>query len=259
MILKTDKTRKMESAIDIFKGTCELNAFEPVKIYRSGFIDEEANIPLKGKFYYILEDIDMCHMEAISFTHTTHELQEIINMGVKALYNMGIEDVKVVVDEQNREDTKYLMSDLETLEIPAEYGSVNTMGDKAAFAIFVSGRHVASGGITLGEYTYLSIDYYALEEFYNYKETGDVTDVIVCPKAKIVLSDAFIVATNLRDAGLKVEVDYSLGIDQLNSSTFLIEVDKKAMSKFRVKLIDRNTHEEQDIAINDLVEVLLYR
>ena len=261
MILNTSETKKMESFTDIFKGTCELNGFHIVKI--NGECDDEIGelreLDSKGKFYYIEDEEGKITFRAITFNTGIYNLGEMVNMAVKVLYNADLTETTVMFDENSKSVFEEIFDDVEALDIPCGFESLKGANKLSIrFEVRIDDKAVGGGYVCNGEYIEIYIDYDAVKENYRYREEEYEIDAYITPKSKEVLSDAFIIASNLKDAGLRVEIDYSMGEAQLGNSSFLIEMDEKSIGSYEVNLTDRKTHETKKVHIDNLVEELMF-
>ncbi len=262
MLVNAKETKKMESFIDVFKGTCELNGYEQVKV--DGEIDfkEIKENSSQGKVYYIIEDMccDEFKLRAANTNTDKYDIEEMFNMIVKTLYNAGMEGVKLVFDEEHKEFFEDFLEDLDALEIPYAFEKLtDTLEDAFTFDIRVNDETVGDGSIFKDEEIDFLLDYPLISVIYEYREDSYLYEntAVVVPKSKEVMSDAFIIATNLKDLGYKTAIDYSLGQKPLASSQYIVELDETLLKKYMVKLIDRDTHEEKEISIDDLAVSLI--
>lgn len=260
MILGTSETKKLESFTDIFKGTCELNGFNIIKI--NGECDNEIGelrkLDSKGKFYYIEDEEGKVTFRATTFDTGVYSLGEMVNMAIKVLFNADLTETTVMF-EKDVNVFEEIYDDLDALGIVCGFESLKGINKlQSRFEIRIDDQPVGGGCIYKDEYTEIYIYYDAVKEHYRYREEEYEIDAYITPKNKEVLSDAFIIASNLKDAGLRVEIDYSMGEAQLGNSAFWIELDEKSISSYEVSLTDRKTHETKKVNIDNLVEELMF-
>ncbi len=237
--------RKMESFLDIFKGTCELNNFNPCikepseasndKCYFGGLAADSKQIELKA----FIKDKDNLYRKA-----------EIINLAVKTLNNANIYDFSLNISS----DDKDLCELIELVDI--EFTSKKDTS--LSFDIVLDGKVLASYKET-ESFGILEFFYDNIEDAYSYDEV-DVLDVYIAPKSLTVLPDAFAIATNLKDAGFKVEVNYEMEKKDITAeiADFLISFDEKDIGDYKVKMKDLKTNETHDVMIDNIVEELSF-
>ncbi|MCI8497946.1 MAG: hypothetical protein HFG33_00895 [Bacilli bacterium] len=268
-------SKKLEYIIDIFKGTCELNNYENyylsimdgTNIRDSLYKVAKKELTDKGKYYFTGPYFD--DEEKFGFgiflkeKYNPYLFVECINLAMKFLYNLGIEGSKITLGKNaaSKISTEEVIDNLENLELPFEK-DVEIESDEyfdLSFSITVEGSPVIKGGLSLeNETIYAEIEYDDIEDLVEPKLTTYITDAYVLPKSEQVYSEALLIATDLRDSGFKVEVDYSLKNDKQIDAQFLITFDEKDIQKFRVKLIDLKTKEEKEVAINNLIEEISF-
>jgi len=268
MKLVGDEMRKFEYVVDVFKGTCELNNFEGIKVPSidedgcvcKDIVSEAMAIETKDTskiyFYGIQEgEEEMFVLGALADVKSTYSIVEMINMTVKFLMNLNVEEVTV---EVNGKDSEFIQETLEVVNIPVSLGKEET----TTFIVYVGEEKVAFGGLggALSDKVFMEMNYDAFADMVEYKHKQAPIDVYVAPTMEEVLDDAFIIGTDLRDAGLKVEVDYSLKqvtSENVNAS-LLITFDKEDIAKYQVKLIDMGTKEIKTVMIDNLIEELAF-
>lgn len=258
MILSTYEAKKLEAFTDIFKGTCELNGFDIVKVSGDYSLNELKSINPKGKVYYVDDEEGKVKLHAINFSVGTYDLAEMVNMVVRALYNADLMEVTVLFNEKAKETFEPIIEDLEMLEIPCGFAELKASKGDILFEVRIDDNVVGGGCVYKDEYIEIYIDYEQVKEYYEYREEDSEIDAYVIPASKDVLSDAFVISSNLKDAGLRVQVDYTMGEEQLGNSVFLIDLDAKLIASYKVKLTDRKTHEVRELSIDDLAEALLF-
>lgn len=276
MKLIGENIKKFEYVLDIFKGTCELNNYDCIKtpikedssLRTSNVLaclklsNEHENL---GKVYFygpVFASEESIELGAISFKkRSIYRAGEIINLAVKFINNIGIDEVKIklasILDEHYK---KELIENLMTLDIDIEEGDVeySDLDKICAFDILIEGQKVGHGG-GKEEYSYFKIDYQSLAQLCDHDVMVFPLDVFIKPESSRVLSDAFIIGSNLKDAGLKVEVDYDGDIEIKDlDANYLIEFSEKDIANYEVKLIDLKTKEEKTIKIDNLVEELAF-
>lgn len=268
---------KLEYALDIFKGTCELNVFN--KHYLPTYSDNEPRRSLievaskliedKGKFYFFgptyKNDETYSLGAIITSKNDLYSIIELINLSVKYLYNLGIEDVSVIFkegpnkfkfkDELKEElDSLYIVCDFEE-----ELDLIKDRDDNLGFDISIDGEVVAHGGVS-NKNIYVEFEYSKLEESFTYRSDENIYDAYILPKSEKVFTDALSIGVDLRDSGFKVEIDYDLkevDIDNIKSQ-YLITLDETDIKKYRVHLVDLGTKEEKEIMIDNLIEELSF-
>lgn len=261
-----EEMRKYEYILDVFKGTCELNNFEGIK---APAFDEDgcpcddvicevlAIKPETCKKVYFygpqMNEEETTLLGAIADKISPYSGVEMINMAVKFLFNLDVTEVMVSI---GGEDAKFVKENLEALDIPVE-----VVKDKdAIFKVLVDDKEIAFGGMIADDGVFMEMDYKNIADVVDYKNKALPLDVYVAPLAKEVLDDGFIIGSNLKDAGLKVEIDYSLKQvtkDDVDA-TFLVTFDKDDIANYQVKLVDMATKEIKTVGIDNLVEELAF-
>lgn len=258
MNLKGNEMRKFEYILDIFKGTCELNSFSPLqspikngselrKTLRENIKD------IKGKFYSygntFTPDENIELSAFIVGNDNVYRRCEIVNLAVKTLNNIGIYDVQVNIDSSNKE----LVENLEMIDLDIK--DVSTDSEKFSFSLVLEDRVIGTGGYD--GMLYFTLNYKDIDSVYEYRE-DDIFDVFIKPNDESVLEDALAIATNLKDAGFKIEVDYELESTNIPDASFLVTFDSSDIGKYVVHLKDLKTHEEREVMIDNLVEELSF-
>ncbi len=254
-----NKIKKEDYALDIFKGTCELNNYQRIdtsieydgtlrKDLIKGMVEKLKNEKLTGKFYtygIVLNKEEELHMMSIIMGNmNNYRLCELINMNVKALYNMELYNVTV------RISNKDIIEKLRMLDLTVcEEESTNKIEIEVNDKVLMSGAYNKT-------YAYLNLNYNTLEGIMKY-EDNLALDAYIMPEDLNILDDALLIATYLSDAGIRVDVDYELKKEVL-STEFIIKVSSEDISKYLVRLLDTKTNEEKEVSINDLVGELLY-
>lgn len=257
--------QKYEYALDIFKGTCELNNYEQITFQyeeklSKNMLPDTSNLNDKSYYHCLTFDKKPTYVfGAINKKEPTiYIVGEIINMASKVLYHLDVPDIKISL-YTNGYNTEELVSNLETLDLEVETHENNTKGETLSFEISSNDKLVVKGGIK-ENLTYFTINYSSLENVYDYTDERLPLDAYIFVEDKSVLDDAFIIGSNLKDAGFKVEVDYSLKKvtkDDINAC-FLITFDSKDIENYQVKLIDMATEELKKVMIDNLVEELSF-
>ncbi len=263
MKLIGNELRKYEHILDIFKGTCELNNFEGMQLAifddkgksKKNIVEEALNsrhTDSKKVFFYspIMDDEETMVLGALSVKTSPYTCAELINLAVKILTNLDIEDISVTYGGRDEK----LQENLEALSIAVD------LCDDKSFGISVDDKETFIGGQTEDDIFYIFVDYKILSELTPYKEKTEPLDAYIVPTDKEVFDDAFIIGSNLREAGFKVEVDYSLvQVTKENvDATFLITFDASDIAKYEVKLIDMATREIKHIKIDNLIEEMMF-
>jgi len=261
-----NKIKKHEYFLDIFKGTCELNNYNQVEgqmhydgSLRENLIDttlEELKTNNEiGKFYtYGLvfnEEEAFNGLTLISGTINTYRLSELINLNVKILYNAGLDNA--IIHTSNKE----IIDNLEAidLEVKEEEVKKEKYDGKEAFEIEIDGLVVAHGGYN-DDFAYMTCYYDAVKDLIDHDENNSL-DTYIMPKESECLDDAFVIATNLKDAGFRVDVDYELNKEE-KAADFLITFDSKDISNYQVHFKDVKTNEEKEVMIDNIVEELSF-
>lgn len=267
--MNTDKVKRLEYFIDIFKGTCELNNFHPIMMPimdgakpRSSHLDvvtKSIDSLKENKLYFngpVVDAEEYIELGAVisGYGTNSYRVGELINLANKTLYNADIYETSILIDSKD----KALLENLDMIDQVVKETEVqkNDADKDLAFEIIAEDRTVVRGGGSNGLY-YFIINYSAVEDLldYDYKNT---LDVFISPKTAKVLDDAFVISTNLKDAGFKVEIDFEMSKCNVDSipADFLITIDEEDIAKYTVKLKDLKTKEERDVMIDNLVEEL---
>ncbi len=261
-----NKIKKHEYFLDIFKGTCELNNYNQVESQmkyegslRKNLVDstlEELKTNNEtGKFYtygiVFNEEETFNGLTLMQGNINAYRLSELINLNVKILYNAGLDNA--IVHTSNKE----IIDNLEAVDLETKEENVKKENyDKIdAFEIEVEGLVVAHGGYN-EDFAYMTCYYDAIEDLIDYDENSSL-DAYIMPKEKECLDDAFVIATNLKDAGFRVDVDYELNKQEL-AADFLITFDSKDISNYQVHFKDLKTNEEKEVMIDNIVEELSF-
>ncbi len=261
-----NKIRKYEYFLDIFKGTCELNNYCEIKSslknngsLRESLIDSSLE-ELKrsnetGKFYTfgtIFNPEETFNVTTLILGNSNiYRLCELINLNVKVLYNLGIDNATI------HTSNKKIIENLETIDLEVKEKDVKKekYDNIDAFEIEIDDRIIAHGGYN-ADLAYMTLSYDAIEDLIDHDE-NNILDAYIMPKDKDVLDDAFVIATNLKDAGFRVEVDYELS-NQNPHADFLITFNSKDISNYQVHFKDLKTNEEKEVMIDNLVEELSF-
>ncbi len=269
MVLKNEDMRKYEYILDVFKGTCELNNFEalrvPAYVDGKGYADivakvrEEIPEDCEKAYFYgpVWDETEGVVLGAMRWNNSIYDVSEMINMAVKVLKNMDVEECTVVLWGEN---APFVVENLEALDVVAKEEKGDLGKDKLRFSMYVDEEEVGRGALGENDLIYFSIDYEKLEENVSYKDAVGPLDVYVSPSCKEVLDDGFVIGAMLRDAGFKTEVDYSLeqATEDKVKATFLVTFDKEDIEKYRVKLVDMATREVKTVMLDNLIEEILY-
>lgn len=257
--------KKYNYVIDIFKGTCELNNYnESALIYKQGdlsnfkvFESENNKIYYSGLVYK--EKTDCLFGAENKLDPNVYTICEIINLGAKFLNNLDIDDYEIQITTfgSNAEE---VIENLETLDLNVlGVEAEPSTSDVLSFSIVVQNEAVICGGMDKNK-AYFKARFNDIDKIFNYHEKKVKTDVYVYPLDKESFSDAFILGSNLKDAGFKTEIDYSL--KQLNreeiDAVYMISFDKDNIKKYEVKLIDLATSEVKTVGIDNLIEELAF-
>lgn len=251
--------KKFECALDVFKGTCELNNYNLVSVtLEEGKNTVKPEIKGNKSYYYsvvLTDKMDYIMGAVNTLEPDTFQIGELINMASKVLYNLDIDDIHIEINSNNNEEE--LVSNLEALDLDVEISS--NKASNLSFSINVEDKNVINGGVE-DDKIYFELHYSDLEKVYTAHEKNEGLDVYVYPMDKESLSDAFILGSNLKDAGFKTEIDYSLKqVDKskLNAS-FMISFNKDDIKKYEVKFIDLATNEVKTVGIDNLIEELAF-
>lgn len=261
--MNTFKIKKLEYFRDIFKGTCELNNYECTKIgvleNLEALLKEATTEDIKKSYFYGYpkrEESEMILGSIMLEPQNNHRICEFVNMANKILYNAGIYETTILVDTEDKE----IIDMLDMLDLVATQEKVQSKKFDKDFAFEIQvGDSTAIFGGKLDKAYYFYIDYRALEDLIDYDEK-DVLNVYMMPQTKNVLDDAIVIATNLKDAGFKVEIDYELSkiVPDAVDIDFLITLDENAIKEYKVNLKDLKTQEEREIMIDNLIEELSF-
>lgn len=258
-MLKGNDVRKWEYVRDVFKGTCELNCFEEIRPSGSSLEQIVSKLDEGVRVYY--EEIEKAETKLVAVDKTigsVYSIGELVNLGAKTLMNLDVEDVVVTISGKDDKKVDDLLANLDMISLVAEKGK-DSKSDTLSFTISVEDKPVFKGSV-YEEYILLEGSCEAIVETIDFKDNAVMTDAYISPLDEEVLDDAFAIGTNLRDAGFKVEVDYSLKQvtkDDVKAA-FLITFDKKDITKYQVKLIDMATKELKTVMIDNLVEELAF-
>ncbi len=262
---------KLDYIIDIYTGTMLLNNFIPMEMsiktgsnLRSDFIKDAIkylnSLNAKGKFYFYGptfnegEQLELCGLCLGKSNH--FRKCELVNVAVKILYNLNLYDILVNVDDEA------LIDDLESISLPVGKTALKKTDYTDSFVFRVSMNDkilIEGGGSDEKETLYFIINCDNLLKMCDYNKKEEL-DAYIKPLEQDVLSDAFQIATDLKDSGLKLEVDYELNNFQEDEieATFLITFDKKDIANYRVHLKDLKTKEEREVMIDNLIEELSF-
>lgn len=260
--------KKLEYALDIFKGTCELNNYNLVQIRR---LNEK--IPAK----ITLDMIESKHQKAYYYTETfdgkndfifgalnrtlpdIYSVGEMINMACKTLYHMEIDEIVITIKSIDFEVDK-LIDNLETIDLVVEKSDeLPDANQILTFEIYNTSILLAKGGIE-NDMTFFQICYNDIEPLINIETNEIPLDAYIKPLEESVKNDAFFIASNLKDSGFKTDVDYSLKqIDKEKvNATFLITFDAKDIGNYQVKMVDLATEEVKTVMIDNIIEELAF-
>lgn len=264
---------KYEYILSIFEGTCQLNGYKSINVDTFNENGSSANDckdecirkckDKDAKYYFHLSTFDdREHKKFCVFNNNSQDIytnSELINMAFKTLNNMDVYDVTLNIE--SKDECKDLLENLESLGVPSTRNSSNKGDDVIYFDITGNGDLIVHGELdketSVG---YYEIDYEVLSSFCEYKNVYQEFDAFVYADDKDVLSDALIIATDLRDSGFKIETDYSLRkIDENKlEANFLIIVDKKGINNYEVLFKDLKTKETKQVKIDNLIEELSF-
>lgn len=262
MNLRGDEMRKHEYMLDIFKGTCELYNYEPgyFKAFGGSVSDDIEKIIQKedwgnrNVYFYgpVLDEEECAVFGGCRNNDNPYALSEVVTLGVKILENVGLDDVRVQVDKK---ETGELISNLEALDIEVE--TEEEVGGR--FVIFQEDKPLIMGS-TKDDKIYF---YGNVSEVVNTQKilTEKMTiDAYISPMDEDTLDDAFVIGSNLRQAGFKIVIDYSMkqvtkdDVDAI----FLVTFTKEDIAKYQVKLVDMDTKEIKTVMIDNLIEELSF-
>lgn len=263
MKMMGNEMRKYEYVLDIYKGLCELNNYEPV--YSSSCSSKEDYIGLikqafegKEKRLYFYNAIEQDRKSLIVGGFRTNDsdyaLCETIDMCYQLGSILGIDDLCVHLFGK---DCSFIESNLNALDIKT---TIDKKGHDEGFTITIGDKTVIEGGIKEEGFIYFFIDMSLLISGFDYNEKEVPLDAYVSPLSEEVLDDAFVIGSNLKAAGFKIEIDYSLKQvtkDDIRAS-FLITFDKDDIAKYQVKLVDMVTKEVKTVKIDNLVDELAF-
>lgn len=268
MNLSGDEMRKYEYVLDIFKGTCELNNFDPIyaRAYNDGMANKDIlksvlnDIEKDEKVYFygpVLDGKECVIAGGICNKDNPYIFSEVINMCTKFLTNLGMEEISVDIEGEEDGDA---ISNLEALDISVDLKEKDSSrDDETSFTVYAADEPVVYGGLREDGTIYFYSD---IENLMGYVDNIHETqvDVYISPTSKEVLDDAFIIGSNLRDAGFKVEIDYSLKqvTKDVIDASFLVTFDREDIKKYQVKLVDMATKEVKTVKIDNLVEELSF-
>ncbi len=257
--------KKYNYVLDIFKGTCELNNYnESALIYEKGNLSDFKVFESKAsKAYYnglVYNEQTDCMMGALNkLDPSVYTVCEIINLAAKFLNNLDIEDYEIQITSYGK-DFSEVLENLEALDLNV-YGveAEPSEGDSISFSIVVQDKSIIIGGMNKTE-AYFKTYFNDIDKVFNYRESDEKMDVYIYPMDEESLSDAFILGSNIKDAGFKAEIDYSL--KQLKreeiDATYMITFNKENIKKYEVKLIDLATDEVKTVGIDNLIEELAF-
>lgn len=261
-------TKIQEYILDTFKGTCELNNYKMIKVDSSDDKHLLKNSLIKdihkateenklGKVYYhglVAKESETLELGALSTQTDIYRNGELINMAVKFLDNLGLEEI--TVDIKGEEE---LIDNLETLDIvTTSSDEILDKKEDTAYEIYVEDEIIITGFSNQKEnISYFTVDLDRLMTRDNYIIEDIPLDAYIEPESDDVKSDAFVIASNLKDAGFKVEVDY-YNRQEKTDSTYVIKFNSNDIKNYRVKIIDTKTNEAQEIDIDSIIEVLAF-
>lgn len=276
MLLKGKEMRKFQYVKDIFMGTCELNNYDSIMLPTFAQGGKPIEDYLDEVLKHLDNKLDRCYFEChpyckeetcefialIKGKNDTYLESELINLAVKTLHNLDEYDCQVTI--KGSKDHKELIENLEALDIAASLGNtfVDDKYDKElSFDITIGESLVIHGGASYDlKLTYFKIYYEQLQKIVEYREKMEELDIYISPKDESSLNDAFLIGTNLKDAGFKTGVNYFLeDFEEENlHSNFLITFDSKDIANYEVKLKDLKTKETKTVKIDELVEELAF-
>lgn len=240
-----------DNAYETFKGIAEINNYEFIKFKRVS----DAELEKSSKFYYFTDNTFNIEVSINSNTYLT---AEIINIGVKYLEILGLEDIILKFKEIDSD----LEEILENLEI--DYEVDETLNSE--FELSMIDSEDVEKVIGIGNTSKLEIKFESLNHMLkDYDITFNKTplDVYIMPETKELLQDTFIIGTSLKDVGFKTEIDYSdIPLKEKvlkakdSNTTYIIIVNEKDLKKYSVRLIDAKTEEEKVVSINTLQDEL---
>lgn len=277
MKLNAKETRKHTYIRDIFDGTCELNDYKEISISCINDHGEVSENPIGESILQFPKDENRCYLHAISFDKEEKEHfialarnkdnyyidTEIINMATKFLHNLDLYDLIVKIG--GTKDNKDLLESLDALDIAAEKTdkkSIDSFDKEMFFDIFLDDHLLVHGGYNSEkEISYFKIDYRSVETVMNYDARIQELDAFIVPKTKECVDDAFIIGTNLKDAGFKVVTNYTMEKFEEDSlhANFLITFDESSLKDYEVRLKDLKTKEEHTVKIDNLIEELSFQ
>lgn len=190
------------------------------------------------------------------------------------------------LSDDSKEYFKELLDNLEALEIPYEIDNNLVRGldyyDYAVFE-FVTEDERLAGASTIcagGRYNNLvknldgpelngigfALGFERLKEIIKALDinvSDNKLEVYVASISNENASDAFIIGTNLKDCGFKVEIDYrdvslknKLSNANKMGASYIVIIGPDEIKKFEVRLKDALTKEERLVSINDLADEL---
>lgn len=235
--------RKYDFASDTFRGISELNNYELVLLG-----EDKVNI---DKYYYINDNIfSLC-----SKRNTIYDYAEVINIGYKYALLLNYKNVSIKIQNNNMtlNDYNLLLETLDSIEIPYNIDASLKGNEDVLFQVVSDNNVIVSGYIK--DECVLNIDFLNIVNSIDEKYIkSNSVDISVVPESNNNNSDALIIATMVRDAGYKVEVNYS------NNSniecSYMIKINSKTEKNYTVILKDMKTMEEKEVSINNLVEEL---
>lgn len=276
MQLKGKEMHKFNYIKDIFDGTCELNNCEnimiPVSDEQGQLIDDSIEKAAtfigdqRGRFYFhtpYYTDKEKYQFVVIAKAEKNVYLEsELVNLAVKVLHNL--DEYEVIVNLGGSENHDDLQEVLDSIEIASALDSValdERYEKELGFDIVIGEDIVAHGGANYGVgIAYFTMDYETLEKHVSYVKEKQELDAFIVPKNQKCMNDAFIVGTNLKDAGFKIEIHYlEHKVEEENiRANFLITFDEKDIANYEVELKDLKTKESHKVKIDDLIEELSF-
>lgn len=257
--------KKYNYVLDIFKGTCELNNYnESGLIYEKGNLSDFKVFESKAsKIYYsglVYKEQTDCMMGALNkLVPSAYTICEIINLAAKFLNNLDIEDYEIQITSYG-EGADEVIDNLEALDLNVcGVEAEPSDGESISFSIVVKSKVVILGGMNKTEACFKTY-FNDIDKVFNYRESDEKMDVYIYPMDEESLSDAFILGSNIKDAGFKTEIDYSLKQlkrEEINAMC-MVTFNKENIKKYEVKLIDLATDEVKTVSIDNLIEELTF-
>jgi len=265
---KTNLAKKQEFILDTFKGTCELNNYKLLKLDASDQmhrlktsqiddvhkISKEENIDKVYFYSPAIKEHETLELGCFSTQTDIYRNGEMINLAVKFLDNLGLEEI--TVDIKGDEE---LIDNLESLDIvTTSSDEILEKENNTEYIIYVEDKIFITGSSnTKDKLSYFTVDFDKLMEQDNYLIEDVALDAYIKPESDEVKSDAFIIASNLKDAGFKVEVDYYNTKESIDSA-YIITLNSNDIKNYVVKITDTKTNEMQEIDIDSIIEVLAF-